>query len=120
MTATCVVYHWRTWKTVVRGETILCPATNLPEKVTSTRAYVPGRWFVRTNRHDHMRPSAELVRVIGTLRCPRCRGELGHGYRVSASGRTRKAVAASRPTATGVTCLACATKRASELERGTP
>ncbi len=36
----------------------------LPEKVIGSHAYTPKRWWVRTDRHDHLRPHHDTVTVV--------------------------------------------------------
>ena len=53
------------WRELSAGDTIICPADGLPEKVTFSRRYTSGRgrWFVRTSRHDHIRDRNEEVQL---------------------------------------------------------
>lgn len=52
------------WGTLKRGDSIVCPGTGRTERVVNVSPSVKGRTFVRTNHHDHNRPSSETVEMV--------------------------------------------------------
>jgi hypothetical protein len=47
------------------GDTIICPVSGLSERVTSVNhRYGTMRSFVRTSRHDHIRPKTQRVETV--------------------------------------------------------
>lgn len=61
-----------TWNKLRSGDWIVCPVSGLPEKVTASRPYTPGRRWVRTSHHDHYRPPTEKVAMVAPEDIP-CR-----------------------------------------------
>jgi hypothetical protein len=57
------------------GDTIVCPITGQAERVTRVNhGYGTVRSFVRTSRHDHIRPKAQRVETVRDRRAKQERG----------------------------------------------